>query len=173
MTANTDTTYREAPFVYPCFVHRNGRTEPLIWESMNSPIPCIRTKGIGVLHTVRHAAELNHEVTVQQVQRSTGAEVDSTATAAPARPATGAWIGLDSEHVILDTVKMAEDGHGTVLRFYESSGKRERVTLQWPHAFEQAYLSNALEEPGEPLDMTNGQITLTFAPYEIKTVLLR
>ena len=124
-------------------------------------------------HTVRHAAELNHEVTVQQPQRSTGAEVDSTATAAPARPATGAWIGLDSEHVILDTVKMAEDGHGTVLRFYESSGKRERVTLQWPHAFEQAYLSNALEEPGEPLDMTNGQITLTFAPYEIKTVLLR
>ncbi|MET3940089.1 alpha-mannosidase [Paenibacillus sp. PvP094] len=124
-------------------------------------------------HTVRHAAELNHEVTVQQVQQSTGTEVDSTATALPTRQATGAWIDLDSEHVILDTVKMAEDGHGAILRFYESSGKRERVTLQWPHAFEQAYLSNALEEPGEPLDMTNGQITLTFAPYEIKSVLLR
>jgi alpha-mannosidase len=124
-------------------------------------------------HTVRHAAELNHEVTVQQVQQRTGTEVDSTATASPARPATGAWIDLDSEHVILDTVKMAEDGHGAILRFYESSGKRERVTLQWPQAFEQAYLSNALEEAGELLTSTDGQITLSFKPYEIKTVLLR
>jgi len=113
-------------------------------------------------HTVRHAAELNHEVTVQHAEQSAGR-----------RPATGAWINFDSSHVVLDTVKPAEAGEGTVLRFYESSGKREQVTLQWQHAFEQAYLSNALEEPGEPLDMTNGQITLTFAPYEIKTVLLR
>lgn len=75
--------------------------------------------------------------------------------------------------MILDTVKLAEDGHGTVLRFYESSGKRETITLQWPHAFEQAYHSNALEEPIKPLAHTNGQITLSFKPYEIQTVLLR
>lgn len=113
-------------------------------------------------HTVRQAAELNHEVPVQQVDQNEGV-----------RPATGAWIEFDGSHVILDTVKPAEGGHGTVLRFYESSGIRERVTLQWPHAFEQAYHSNALEEAGEPLASTNGQITLSFKPYEIKTVLLR
>lgn len=80
---------------------------------------------------------------------------------------------MNSNHVILDTVKLAEDGQGTVLRFYESSGKRENITLQWPHAFVQAYHSNALEEPIQPLAHTNGQITLSFKPYEIQTVLLR
>lgn len=137
-------------------------------------------------HTVRQAAELNHEVPVHQVeqmqlrhqvQQSAGAEAgtgaNSTATVGPVRQATGAWINFDSQHVILDTVKPAEDGHGTVLRFYESSGKRESITLQWPHAFEQAYHSNALEKPIKPLAHTNGQITLSFKPYEIQTVLLR
>ncbi|MFC9711893.1 alpha-mannosidase [Paenibacillus sp. NPDC056933] len=133
-------------------------------------------------HTVRQAAELNHEVTVQQaepmqqrdqVQQSARAGVDPAEADVPVRPATGTWIDFDSKHVILDTVKPAEEGRGTVLRFYESSGTRERVTLQWPHTFGQAYLSNALEEAGEPLASTNGQITLSFKPYEIKTVLLR
>ncbi|MEK4663499.1 alpha-mannosidase [Priestia sp. FSL H7-0729] len=149
-------------------------------------------------HTVRQAAELNTEVVVQQVeqiqqpqqvhpmeqvqqrdqsQQSAESEVyptaDATTTAAQSRPATGSWINFNSNHVILDTVKLAEDGQGTVLRFYESSGKREDITLEWPHAFEQAYHSNALEEPIKPLSHTNGQITLSFKPYEIQTVLLR
>ncbi|KQY80677.1 alpha-mannosidase [Paenibacillus sp. Root52] len=113
-------------------------------------------------HIVRQAAELNHELTVQHTEQSEGD-----------LPARGSWIHLDSHHVVLDTVKPAEDGYGQVLRFYESSGTRERVTLQWSHGLEQACLSNALEEVGEPLNITNGQITLTFDPYEIKTVLLR
>ncbi|MGR6545622.1 alpha-mannosidase [Paenibacillus tundrae] len=113
-------------------------------------------------HIVRQAAELNHELTVQHTEQSEGD-----------LPARGSWIQLDSHHVVLDTVKPAEDGYGQVLRFYESSGTRECVTLQWSHGLEQACLSNALEEVGEPLDITNGQITLTFEPYEIKTVLLR
>lgn len=74
---------------------------------------------------------------------------------------------------MLDTVKPAEDGNGAILRFYESSGGREQIELQWPYAFEEAYLSNALEEPVQRLEPDEGRLTLSFAPFEIKTVLLR
>lgn len=114
-------------------------------------------------HTVRHAAELNQELPVLPLQ----------AGKKGTRPAAQSLISLDSRHVVLDTVKPAEDGNGAILRFYESSGGREQIELQWPYAFEEAYLSNALEEPVQRLEPDEGRLTLSFAPFEIKTVLLR
>lgn len=113
-------------------------------------------------HTLRQAAELNHDVPLQQTSRHAGT-----------LPATGSFIGLESKHVILDTVKPAEDGQGIILRFYESSGGRETVKLNWPYTFKAVYLSNALEEPGKALEVEQGQIELSFAPYEIVTILIQ
>lgn len=142
-------------------------------------------------HTVRQAAELNHEAPVFAVERQAsvhagdahirtaksgrlGAGVgEGTNTGAGIATSTGSWLSFDGEHVVLDAVKTAEEGTGTILRFYESSGKRERISLQWPYPYEQAYISNALEEPGEPISMQNGRLELSFAPYEIKTVLIQ
>ncbi|MGN7358864.1 alpha-mannosidase [Paenibacillus sp. SAF-054] len=114
-------------------------------------------------HTVRQAAELNVDMPVRQAEG--GME--------GSRPAAGSLISLQSGHVVLDTVKPAEDGSGVVLRLYESSGGRERVQLTWPAAVEAAYLSNALEEPVEQLETEEGRMELAFAPYEIRTVLLK
>ncbi|MNH81120.1 alpha-mannosidase [compost metagenome] len=113
-------------------------------------------------HTLRQAAELNHDVPLQQTSRHAGA-----------LPATGSFIGLESRHVVLDTVKPAEDGQGIILRFYESSGGRETVKLNWPYTFMTVSLSNALEEPGEALEVEEDQIELSFAPYEIVTILIQ
>ncbi|MCJ8013042.1 alpha-mannosidase [Paenibacillus sp. KQZ6P-2] len=113
--------------------------------------------------TVRHAAELNDDVPLRQLKADT----------AGTRPAAGSLIAMESSHVVLDTVKPAEEGTGTILRFYESSGGREQVGLQWPYAFEDAYLSNALEEPVQKLEAEEGRLTLSFSPYEIKTILLK
>ncbi|MDP4097320.1 alpha-mannosidase [Paenibacillus sp. P96] len=134
-------------------------------------------------HTVRQAAELNHEATVYAVEQQesvhTGegddririANTGSLNAGVPA--STGSWLTFDGEHVVLDTVKTTEEGQGTILRFYESSGKRERISLQWPRPYEQAWLSNALEEPEESISVQDGRMELSFAPYEIKTILIR
>jgi alpha-mannosidase len=132
-------------------------------------------------HTVRQAAELNHEAPVfaleQQESIHAGENHIRTARTGPfgeeVTAGTGSWLTFHGEHVVLDTVKAAEEGEGTILRLYESSGKRERILLQWPYPCEQAWLSNALEEPGEPLSVQDSRIELSFAPYEIKTVLIR
>lgn len=112
-------------------------------------------------HTLRAAAELNQEVPMRETVRRSGE-----------LPATGSLLELDSRYVVLDTVKPAEDGIGIVLRFYESAGGREKVTLKWPYALKKAYLSNALEEQGEELSAAEGQMELNFAPYEIITVII-
>lgn len=111
--------------------------------------------------TFRKAAELNYELPVQATVPKKGS-----------LPSNHSWISFESQHVVLDTIKLAEDGDGVILRWYESSGGRENITLTWPHAHTKAYLSNALEEEIEIIPSTEGKITLSFAPYEIKTVKL-
>jgi alpha-mannosidase len=114
-------------------------------------------------HTLRHAAELNQDMpVVQQQKRSTGV-----------LPSSGSFINFDSRHVVLDTIKPAEDGLGTILRLYESSGGRETIKLIWPYTFNAAYVSNALEEPLQPLELEGSCLTLSFTPYEIKTIRLQ
>ncbi|MFD2334288.1 alpha-mannosidase [Cohnella sp. GCM10020058] len=112
-------------------------------------------------HTARRAAELNAEEIIVSADRQSGT-----------LPATGALLSFESEHVVLDSVKPAEDGDGIVLRMYESSGGRGRAELNWPRPFARAVLSNALEANGEALAAENGRIALSFAPFEIKTVKL-
>ncbi|MDO3410305.1 alpha-mannosidase [Saccharibacillus sp. CPCC 101409] len=111
--------------------------------------------------TVQAAAALNQDLPVVRAASHAGALT-----------AEASLIGFTGEHVVLDTVKPAEDGSGVVLRLYESAGGRESVTLNWPHPFDRAVLSGALEEDGEALASSGGEITLSFKPYEIKTVKL-
>ncbi|MDG0793011.1 alpha-mannosidase [Cohnella ginsengisoli] len=112
-------------------------------------------------HTLRRAAELNAEDAVLMADRQSGS-----------LPAAGALLPFESEHVVLDSVKPAEDGDGIVLRLYESSGGRGTAVLNWPRPFARAVLSDALEANGETLAAEDGRIALSFAPFEIKTVKL-
>ncbi|MDR9749247.1 alpha-mannosidase [Paenibacillus taichungensis] len=110
---------------------------------------------------VRRAMELNHPVRVVASERHSGT-----------LPAEHSWVHFHSEHVILDTIKASEDGTGTVLRFYESSGGRETVQVQWADARIQTSVVNLLEDEIMPLACHEGKFELTFKPYEIQTVKL-
>ncbi len=59
-------------------------------------------------------------------------------------------------------------------RLYESAGQSATATLSaglsW--AIEDAWGANLLEEPAEPLDCTNGRLTLEFEPAQTRTVRL-
>ncbi len=111
-------------------------------------------------NTVQAAAALNQEI---PVVRTTVHEGDLS----PSMPA----LLYTGEHVILDTVKPAEDGTGVIVRLYESAGGRESVMLNWRQGFDRAVLSGALEEDGEEIELIEGvAVALDFKPYEIKTV---
>ncbi|MEK3669997.1 alpha-mannosidase [Paenibacillus sp. FSL R10-2771] len=110
-------------------------------------------------HTLRKAAELNHTSYAVACNSSAGQ-----------LPPSGSFLPYDGKQVILDTVKLAEDGSGSILRLYESAGGRETVKLGWPLPHSAVYLSNALEEEAELLAEEAGELTLDFHPFEIKTL---
>jgi len=83
---------------------------------------------------------------------------------------TYSYAAVDKSNVILETVKQAEDGQGTILRLYECENARTKFTLTVPPTTTQASVTNLLEEPQHPLTVTNGQIPCTIHPYEILTI---
>lgn len=82
-----------------------------------------------------------------------------------------AWV--EQPNVVLETVKQAEDGQGTVLRLYESENARTKTTLHVPAGVTKAYGCNLLEEIEEELPVEGGRVRFLTKPYEIKTILLR
>ncbi len=81
---------------------------------------------------------------------------------------------IDADNIICEAVKPAYDYENAyILRLYECERSRTKTTI---HIYKgrEAYITNFLEEKIEDLrDMTNGTIEMEFAPFEIKTILVR
>ena len=83
------------------------------------------------------------------------------------------FASVDKSNVVLETVKAADDGNGTVLRLYECENGRTRTTLTVPAGVTKAYVTNLLEEIEEELPVVDGKVNFTIKPFEIMTILLR
>jgi alpha-mannosidase len=84
---------------------------------------------------------------------------------------------LSADNVILETVKMAEDGSGhMVLRLYESQGRHGNCVLNADFGIREAYETTMEEclEGGQRIpvkeDQRQSQMFLEFEPFEIKTI---
>lgn len=93
-----------------------------------------------------------------------------TATTAPAqkRPSL---VTLPA-HVIVETIKQAEDGNGVIVRFYECNRQRGVVTLHAGFALQAAYLCNLLEEEQETLLVMGNNVDVPIKPFQIMTMRL-
>ncbi len=83
------------------------------------------------------------------------------------------FASVNAKNVVLETVKEAEDGNGTVLRMYECENARTKCTLTVNADVSKAYSVNLIEEIEEELPVVDGKITFTIKPYEIKSILVR
>jgi alpha-mannosidase len=75
---------------------------------------------------------------------------------------------VDDPGVIIETVKPAESGKGTVIRMYESLGLATTTTLRADLPYRQAFFTDLLENKLGPADLGK----LEFTPFEITTILL-
>lgn len=82
--------------------------------------------------------------------------------------------GQPSTRLLISCVKPADDGRGIIVRASETIGSRGRAILHWhPGDLTGASITDLLEEPIEPLKMTNpGRIAIDFKPYQIITLRL-
>lgn len=84
------------------------------------------------------------------------------------------WFQLDSDHILLDTIKKAEDSDDLILRLYECHGARGNVRLSTSLPYEKAGLVNLLEEQFQSLpSIVKGEWKINFKPFEILTVQLK
>jgi alpha-mannosidase len=78
---------------------------------------------------------------------------------------------LDSDHVILETVKRTEDADGSwIFRVYEFQQRRSSaVTLRFGRPVKQAAECNLVEEGAQTVATSDREISFPILPYEIKT----
>ena len=117
--------------------------------------------------TVRRARELNHPVLTRRI---VGAKPGVLA-------ARNTYVEVLPEHVILETIKPAEDGDGAILRFYEAHNRRGRVTVRFgvpPGGVEvQDLLERPLPLQGLDLRHDGGRVDFQIKPHQIVTLRVR
>lgn len=90
------------------------------------------------------------------------------ASAAP----TAGLLGLDGKGITLETLKLAEDSDDLILRLWETRSMRQTAQLTLPAGFVAAAETDLLERQPAALPVVDGVVTLTFKPFEIKTISL-
>ncbi|HEY5229765.1 MAG TPA: glycoside hydrolase family 38 C-terminal domain-containing protein, partial [Galbitalea sp.] len=70
--------------------------------------------------------------------------------------------------VIIETLKTAENGKGTILRLYESLGRNTSTALTTNLPHKKAFFTDLLENKLGPADLGS----IEFTPFEITTILL-
>ncbi len=84
------------------------------------------------------------------------------------------FIKIDNPSVILDTVKLAEDGRGDlILRLYESTGGLEKAKISFGFPVAKASFTDLLEEGEDQFSVENNCMDVTLKAFEIKTVRIR
>jgi hypothetical protein len=89
----------------------------------------------------------------------------------PLNAAQGSFLQVSRPNVVLVNWKMAEDGHGTILRFLEQAGESGEVRVQIPILqVEAAWMCNAMEENQQPLSTAAHGLSFAVKPFQIVTV---
>lgn len=109
---------------------------------------------------VREGYELNHELMAVPVMATSGGDL----------PPRFSLASVDADHMILETVKQAEDGDGWVLRCYETQQRRNAaVTINMGRPLQRAVACNLVEEGEEPVTADADSVTFAIGPFEIRT----
>jgi alpha-mannosidase len=116
---------------------------------------------------IPHAAyEMNNPVLAQVFEAATTGSL----------PPQFSLASLQSDSVILETIKRAEDGDGWIFRVYEHKGNRlNAVSIVFGQAVTRAEECNLIEERiGEgSVTIDGSRLTFSITPYEIKTFRVR
>lgn len=84
-------------------------------------------------------------------------------------PRQRSTITVDRTGVIVDAVKMAEDGKGLIVRVYEALGTRGPVKITFTRPVAEAAECNLLEETVDSVEISGFQISFDILPWQVRT----
>ena len=100
-----------------------------------------------------------------------GYELNVPVTTAAGQTQAVSLMSVDAPNVIIDTVKLSEDGSGDmIVRVYESKHAKTKTRLNFGFAAAKACLCDMLENPQEKLTIANGGVEIELRAFEVKTL---
>ncbi len=97
-------------------------------------------------------------------------EVQGKLACVPGAQASFLW--ADSENIVIETVKKAEDSDGMIVRMYECHGTETKTKLHFNFAYQSAKMVDLMEHSVASDKFDSKTLELRFSPYEIHTVLI-
>jgi alpha-mannosidase len=114
--------------------------------------------------TLRGGYALNHPLLALDVRRPEG---QSAPRSLPP------LVRADRPNVVIETIKLAEDGDGLIVRLYDGLRQRGETLLTFAFPVESAQRTNVLEEAQHDLPVDGHTLRLTLRPFEIATLRVR
>jgi alpha-mannosidase len=112
--------------------------------------------------TTRQAYQLNYPLLVRREPAHVG---DLSAS--------HSFVSVDADHVIIETIKRAEDDESWIVRVYDYANRRGPVTLTFCEPIARAAECNLVERDERSLKPRGRTLEFEIRPYEVKTFKVR
>jgi alpha-mannosidase len=116
-------------------------------------------QGSSLSNTIRESYALNDPYIVWLPDKSHPLKRDESCS----------FIQVESLHVVLETIKVAEDGNGLILRLYETNAQRGKFVIKTGFKIAKAWRSDILEKNKEEIEVEEQRIIGYILPYQILT----
>ncbi len=111
----------------------------------------------------RHAYELNVPVMAVAIEQKND-------NSQGMMPATQSLLDIESDSLIVEALKQAEDDNGLILRTFDSHGNHSKTPFSFGVNIAGAAETDLLEENAQEVTLTDSRrITVQYTPLEIKT----
>ncbi|MBD3183965.1 alpha-mannosidase [Candidatus Poribacteria bacterium] len=84
-------------------------------------------------------------------------------------PKSASFVCVDKKHVVIDTIKKAEDNDDIILRLYEAYGQRGEINMEFIAPPKEVAECNLMEEGDEKMKISGSNVSFYIKPYEIRT----
>ena len=119
---------------------------------------------------VRRAYELNAPLlTLNAEQRTMNGDQGGSAFSV----LRSAFLSTPTDHVVVETVKVADDGDGLIVRLYEAHNQRGPASIAFDRPVAAAVETDLLEREVGPVEVAGAEVRFQVRPFEVKTLRVR
>lgn len=151
---------------------KDGHIRPTLLRSATSPNWAQDRERHAFTYAIYpHAGAVNTSATVQEAYSVNLPLLTVFSEAHEGKlPAEYSLVSADKNDIIIETVKKAEDSDALILRVFETWNKKTDTVLTFADSIKSAKICNLLEEKDEDIAFGEKEISLSFRPFEIKTL---
>ena len=88
-------------------------------------------------------------------------------------PSEYSLVSVNTDNIVIETVKEAEYTSDTVVRMYETKNTRGKATVSFGFDVSEVYLANLSEKAEKKLTVKDNKVTFEYKPFEIITLIVK